>query len=342
MKTIADIAKMAGVSKSTVSRYLNGGSVSDTTKKKLERIISEQKYVPNTFAQSLKAKKTAMIGTIVPRLDSFAASQTMIGIDESLRSHGYQMLIASANQEIAREIEAIHNFARQKVAGIILMPAQITKEHISTFRDADLPLLLVGQQHPSFPSLIHEDYEAGRMMGEYVLNQGHRHILYLGVTECDIAVGMERKRGFQEALARHECRADYAETSFRMQDAMKTALHLLPQTEATVIVGATDNIALGLIKAAHQLGLRIPLDLSIAGFGGYDTTEIVTPALTTVTYNYLDIGKKAGEGIVQLVEEADWDLLTTSPVEISVRESVDKKKDTVYSITKETGSNEGT
>ncbi|MFP7495012.1 LacI family DNA-binding transcriptional regulator [Terribacillus saccharophilus] len=324
MKTIADIADLAGVSKSTVSRYLNGGSVSTATKKKLERIINEQNYVPNTFAQSLKAKKTAMIGIIVPRLDSFAASHTMMGIDDSLRKQGYQLLIASANQEVSREIEAIHNFTRQKVAGIILMSTQITGEHLQAIKEAKIPTLLVGQQHHLLPSLIHDDYEAGRIMGDFVVKQGHRNIIYLGVTERDIAVGIERKRGFREALQHNGCHADYLETSFRMHDAMELAQRLLSRTEATVIVGATDNIALGIIKAAHQLNLRIPDDISIAGFGGYDTAEIVSPALTTVTYDYLDAGKKAGEKIVQLVEDETCENLTIYPVQLKKRESVDK------------------
>lgn len=323
MKTIADIADLAGVSKSTVSRYLNGGSVSTATKKRLERIINEQNYVPNTFAQSLKAKKTAMVGIIVPRLDSFAASHTMMGIDDSLRRQGYQLLIASANQEVSREIEAIHNFARQKVAGIILMSTQITTEHLQAIKEASIPILLVGQRHPLLPSLIHDDYEAGKMMGEFVVKQGHRKIIYLGVTESDIAVGIERKRGFREALEHYDCHADYLETSFRMQDAMVLAQSFLSKTEATLIVGATDNIALGIIKAAHQLNLRIPADISIAGFGGYDTAEIVTPALTTVKYDYLDAGKKAGEKIVQIIEDEYCESLTAYPVQLIRRESVD-------------------
>src|SRR5690606_29095365 len=100
MKTIADIAKLAGVAKSTVSRYLNGGSISDKTKQKIERIIEETGYTPNAFAQSLKAKKTNMVGVIVPRLDSYEASQILIGIENELRLLNSQMLVSHTNQSI--------------------------------------------------------------------------------------------------------------------------------------------------------------------------------------------------------------------------------------------------
>ena len=86
MVTIKDIAHKAGVAKSTVSRYLNGGSVSKKTKAKLDEIVNETGYAPNTFAQSLKAKKTNMIGTIIPRLDSFATNTILASIDEELRN----------------------------------------------------------------------------------------------------------------------------------------------------------------------------------------------------------------------------------------------------------------
>ncbi|MFY7869100.1 MAG: LacI family DNA-binding transcriptional regulator, partial [Exiguobacterium sp.] len=91
--TIKDIAELAGVAKSTVSRYLNGGSVGKATREKLDRVIRDTNYEPNQFAQSLKSKQTKMIGVIVPRLDSYAASRTMMGIDEQLTERGYQMLV---------------------------------------------------------------------------------------------------------------------------------------------------------------------------------------------------------------------------------------------------------
>lgn len=115
--TISDIAKIAGVAKSTVSRYLNGGSVSEATRRKIEHVIKETGYIPNSFAQSLKAKKTSMIGAIVPRLDSFAASQTVTGMDEELRENGYQLLIINTSQNLSREIEALYDLARQKYRG---------------------------------------------------------------------------------------------------------------------------------------------------------------------------------------------------------------------------------
>ncbi|WP_037283212.1 LacI family DNA-binding transcriptional regulator [Saccharibacillus sacchari] len=322
--TISDIAQMAGVAKSTVSRYLNGGSVSVKTKQKLERITREAGYVPNTFAQSLKAKRTNLIGTIVPRLDSFAAAQTMTGIDEELRAAGGQMLVYNAGQEREREIEAMHDLARQKVAGIILMPAQVTDEHLLAAEAAGIPVLLVGQGNEALHSLVYDDYQAGLLMGRYVLEKGHRRIAYLGVTEEDEAVGRRRKEGFKQAVLEcTDCDVFYYESSFKIADAKLAAERILDECGPTLIVCATDNIALGVVKTAHVRGLSIPSELSITGFGGYEVTSIIHPELTTVRFPYFEAGKLAARHMLKLTAGEDVERLTVMDVEMLVRESVD-------------------
>ena len=324
-KTISDIAQMAGVAKSTVSRFLNGGSVSENTRQKIEQIIKQYNYVPNTFAQSLKAKKTSIIGTVVPRLDSFATSQTLIGIDEELRNNQYQMLIANTSQDMKREIDGIYDFARQKVSGIILLAAEVTEAHLKAIEEIGIPVLLVGQQHPNIHSLVHNDDQAGYEMGKYIVQQGHRNIVYLGVTERDQAVGIHRKQGFKRAIAEcGECQVTYHETSFKMSEAVITAEAIVRDRKATIIVGATDNIALGVMKTAFSNKIRIPQELSVTGFGGYDITEMIHPTLTTVKFHYLQAGKLAADHIIRLVQGGVVEKQTVLDVEIIPRESVDK------------------
>ncbi|MGF9695907.1 LacI family DNA-binding transcriptional regulator [Paenibacillus sp. MABNR03] len=323
-KTISDIAQLAGVAKSTVSRFLNGGSVSEDTRQKIERIIKQYNYVPNTFAQSLKAKKTSIIGTVVPRLDSFATSQTLIGIDEELRSNHYQMLIANTSQDMQREIDAIYDFARQKVSGIILLAAEVTEAHLTAVEEIGIPVLLLGQQHERLHSLVHNDDQAGYEMGRYVVAKGHRQIVYIGVTEKDQAVGIHRRQGFQRAIAEcGECDVTYYETSFKMSEATVTAEAVLNDNRPTMIVGATDNIALGVMKTAFSNRIRIPHELSVAGFGGYDITEMIHPALTTVKYHYSQAGKLAANHMIRQIAGEPVEKRTVLDVELIPRESVD-------------------
>ncbi|WP_408010245.1 LacI family DNA-binding transcriptional regulator [Pseudalkalibacillus sp. A8] len=323
--TIAEIAKLAGVAKSTVSRYLNGGSVSENTKLKIEQVIKETGYVPNTFARSLKAKKTSIVGTIVPRLNSYATSQTLIGIDEHLRENNYQLLISNTSQDLNREVESIYSLANQKIAGIILLATQITDRHLEAFDKINVPVLLVGQQNHHFYSVIHNDEHAGYEIGKYVISQGHKKIAYLGVTEEDIAVGVKRKRGFQKAVRYdNECEVHYFETSFKLTEAIKKFPAIFETYKPSIFVCATDNIALGVLKAAQMRGLKIPKDLSITGFGGYEVTEIIHPSITTANFFYKEAGILAAKNIVKLINNEEIEKVTVSNFELIIRDSVDK------------------
>ncbi|OLS37268.1 LacI family DNA-binding transcriptional regulator [Bacillus sp. MRMR6] len=324
MSTISDIAKLAGVAKSTVSRFLNGGSVGEATKKKIEQAIKETGYTPNPFAQSLKAKRTNIIGTIVPRLDSYAASQTLMGIDEQLKRMNYQMLISNTSQNLEREIESIYSFANQKMAGIILLATEITDQHIEAFEAVNVPVLLIGQEHENFHSLIHDDFNAGYEMGRYVLEKGYRKIAYLGVTERDISVGIKRKQGFKKAMKEvADCQVHFYETLFKIPAAQASAMEIIDEFQPSIFVCATDNIALGVLKAAYSEGMTIPKDLAVTGFGGYDVTGIIHPGLTTAKFFYKDAGQTAARHIVELVNERPVEKITTSKFEIIERESVD-------------------
>jgi LacI family sucrose operon transcriptional repressor len=326
MKTIADIANLAGVAKSTVSRYLNGGSISESTNRKIQRIINETGYVPNTFAQSLKAKKSNIIGTIVPRLDSFSSSQVLIGIDEKLREMNYQMLISNTSQDLEREIESIYSYYNQKVAGIILLATQISDAHLAAIKEIKLPVITVGQHHDNVYSVIHNDESAAYELGKYILGKGHRKIAYLGVSEKDIAVGLKRKEGFKRAIKENEeCNVRYYETSFLLEDAVEVAFNIIETFDPSILVCATDNIALGALKAAHLIGISVPTDLSITGFGGYDVTEIIHPSLTTVKFFYKDAGRIAADSLIKLATGSEIPSLILSNYQIIERESVDIK-----------------
>lgn len=327
MTTIQDIAKLAGVAKSTVSRYLNNGSVSEKTKRKIEKAINDTGYMPNAFAQSLKAKQTNIIGTIIPRLDSYATSRTLIGIDEQLKEMNYQMLISNSNQNLEREIESIYSLVRQKVAGIILLATIITEEHLKVFQEIDIPVLLVGQEHDDVYSVIHDDLAAGYAMGKHVLSLGHRKIAFLGVSERDVAVGIHRKEGFMKSVNElPDCDVRYYETTFSISGSLEKVPEIMKTFQPSVIVCATDNIAIGAMKAAYTEGLAIPEDISITGFGGYEITEMIHPGLTTAKFFYKDAGVLAAKSILSLLKGEDIPMKTVSDFTLIERESVKQWK----------------
>ncbi|SEK96633.1 transcriptional regulator, LacI family [Carnobacterium iners] len=303
MVTINDIAQQAGVAKSTVSRYLNGGSVSQKTKDKLAAIVAETGYRPNTFAQSLKAKKTTIIGTIIPRLDSYSANEVLISIDKGLREKNFQLLITNTNQDSKREIESIYSLASQKVAGILLFATVITEAHKKAIADVAIPVILLGQQADDLYSIVHDEYDAGYKIGKYATDLGHKNFLYLTVFEADVAVGKMRKKGVLDALNESkETTIELVETSFTFEKAYEQVIKMLPNVTASYIICATDNIALAVLKAAHQLKIVIPNVFSLSGFGGYQITTVVSPTITTVKYAYQELGEIAVKNLLLLLE----------------------------------------
>lgn len=323
--TIKDIAELAGVAKSTVSRYLNGGSVGKETREKLDRVIRDTNYEPNQFAQSLKSKQPKMIGVIVPRLDSYAASRTMMGIDEQLTERGYQMLVVNTAQQMEREIEQLYNLAKQKVAGIIWLGTTVTKRHLEAIEAIQIPVLLIGQQHDNVHSLVYPDHEAAYALGKQFTEWGHRNVVYVGVYESDIAVGQARRDGFLRAFQESETTVKVIQTTFKIEDAIPIGEQLADEVgTVSLIVCATDNIALGVLKGLANQGVSVPSDISISGFGGYDFTEVLHPSITTVHLPYRRTGAKAADMMLQLLHGEHVPMKTFTIFELKVRESVDK------------------
>lgn len=321
MVTLNEIAKRAGVAKSTVSRFLNNGPVSDETREKIQKIIDETGYVPNQFAQSLKAQRSNMIGVILPRFDSPSTNQVLRGIDELAYEQGYQLVLTNSNLDSQREKENLALLERQKVSGIIWIASLFDETLVQQIKQLKVPILVIGQQIEGVPCLVHQDYQAGVKIAEHALSLGHRDLLYVGVTEDDNAVGVLRRDGFVETVHQAGATVSLLETDFSRKLAYEQALTYLPDVKATYIAAATDQIAIGIANAAQDLKLKIPEDFSLSGFGGYSESDYAYPRITTVDYPFYELGKKALELLKKLIATGSIPLLQTMENELHVKPS---------------------
>ena len=326
MVTLNDIAKMANVSKSTVSRYLNQGSVSQKTKEKLDKIVKETGYQPNLLAQSLKSTRSNMAGVIIPRYDSPSTNIAMKGIDSLAHAENIQLMITNANLDLARTKQNVKLLQRQKVGAIILFATEIDSELEEMIRTSAIPILLVGQKLESNPSFIFDDYEAGRIIGQHAIDQGHRELLFVGVTETDYAVGVLRKMGFCDVAKEAGATIEFIESDFSRSTNYKKALEYLPKTNATYIAAATDHMAIGISNASAELKMSVPEKLSLSGFGGYSVTQNVFPHITTVDYPFFEMGETVMKQTIQALNPKGEPLpnLTQLPVELSIQGSTRK------------------
>ncbi|TDW13181.1 LacI family transcriptional regulator [Breznakia blatticola] len=300
--TMQDIADLAGVGKSTVSRYFNGGYVKEETRRKLKEIIEKVDYTPNTIAQSLKATKTKTIGIVAPCLDSITSSRVMMALDEYVRNEGYVTIIINTNHNEMRELTSIEHVWKMNVDAIVLIATNITEAHRQLAHKIDVPMLFIGQVFSDGYSIVNDDYHAGFDMGEYVAKKGHMDITYVGVNASDRAVGIERKKGVMDGFQTHGVSSiNTIETDFTFTHSQDVISAYLKKHIPSVFICATDTIALACYKEVQALQLKVPEDISIVGFGGYESSSVITPSLCTVRFDNEMAGKMAGEAIIKWI-----------------------------------------
>lgn len=321
--TITDVAKLAGVSKSTVSRYLNNGYISVEKQERVRAAIAETGFKSNFFAKRLKTKESKLIGIVLPRMDSVSVGKLLSGFARIFEPQGYQGLLLVSNLDVEKELQNIESLQQQGVDGIIVDSVGITARHKELADTSGVPLVITGQQAAGLECVKIDDYGAGHMMGAYLRSQGHTRAVFAGVTETDTAVGIERRRGFVEAFTEGETEAtvDFVQTGFDFLSAYNKASDIL-SCKPTVIVGATDNISLGILRYLHERGIRVPQDVSVTGFGGYDVGAVVYPALTTIFFDYELVGMKAARFLLDKLAGKHEQENLSMPLLFVERESV--------------------
>ena len=297
LMNIAEIARLAGVSPSAVSRYLNNGYLSAEKREAIRRVIEETGYRPLAQAQALRTRKTRTIGIILPKIDSFSIGNVIAGIGPVLEEKGFQMLLADTRNDPARELEYLDTFDEQRVDGVILIGTVFTTRHIAALKKNRVPVVLVGQQLAGVSCVYHDDYHAFYDITRLMLDRGCRRLGFMGGLPQDRAVGQERSRAYCDAVrdagleeqAGHKVTAD-----FTIRSGREKAQELLDAYgPLDGLVCATDSMAVGALQYLKGRGLRVPEDIRITGQGGADLCEVTSPSITTIRYFYEDSGANA-------------------------------------------------
>lgn len=306
---IADIAKLAGVSPSAVSRYLNQGYLSQEKKEAIRRVIEETGYRPLAQAQALRTRRTRTIGVVLPKIDSFSVSSVMAGIDSVLEQRGFQILLADTHNDPLKELDYLDSFDDQRVDGVILIGTVLTARHIAMLKKSRVPVVVVGQQLPGTSCVYHDDYHAFYDMTSLLIGKGCRRLGFIGALPQDKAVGQERSRAYCDALrdAGLEDQAGHmAVAGFNAPSGREKAQELLEAYgPLDALVCATDSMAVGALQYLKSRGLRVPEDIRLTGQGGSDLCGVTTPTITTIRYFYEDSGANAAALLLERLENPD-------------------------------------
>lgn len=192
--TISDIAKMAGVSSAAVSRYLNGGPLSEQKREAIREVVEKTGYRPDAAAQTLRTGRVNQIGVIAPSISSQSVGQITAGIASELDQQNYLILLGNTELDEQRELGYLTAMQRNHVAGIILLGCYYSPQLARAFKACRVPLVVTGQRFPEVPCVYNDDRSAARELAQRMLACGHRRLAYIGGTEKDQAVGLARHR----------------------------------------------------------------------------------------------------------------------------------------------------
>ncbi|HTK05760.1 MAG TPA: LacI family DNA-binding transcriptional regulator [Ktedonobacteraceae bacterium] len=323
MVTSEQVAQLAGVSRATVSRVLNGSSrISPEAKERVHAAIAALGYEPDVVAQSLVRHRSRMLvlglwsedGEGELNLSSLSKTSryfyldVLKSIENEAASQGYDLLLPSRPQGKTPE-NYIRSLQMRRVAGTIMVSLRLQPPdpRIHALLQGNIPTVFIDAAgHGSHATYVKADHiDSARQVTEHLLSLGHRRIVFLIGSLSDLP-GMERLLGGQQALANAGIPFDPSLTrqgGWNVDEAYKTASMLLDERrDFTAIVAGSDVMAMGALRAIHEHGLRVPEDVSLTGFDDIELGHYTVPALTTSRQDHDMIGRGAVQRLIAIIE----------------------------------------
>ena len=306
--TISDIAKMAGVSSAAVSRYLNGGPLSEQKRAAIHEVVEKTGYRPDAAAQTLRTGTVNQVGVIVPSIGSQSVGQITAGIASELDTRNYLLLLGNTELDSQRELGYLTVMQRNHVAGIILLGSYYTPQLAKALQSCRVPVVVTGQRFAETACVYNDDRAAVRELAQRMLEHGRKKIVYIGGTERDDATGVQRREGVQDAL--NAAGLDGGQlpriccNAFTMEEGRRCMQELLarcPDLDGVLCV--TDTVAFGAMRALREAGRQVGQDVGLAGVGDSWADSVTAPGLTTVHFYQKQVGQEAARMLLQMLEE---------------------------------------
>lgn len=327
MVSIDEVAKLAGLSTATVSRALSGrGHVSPASRERVHVAAEALGYVVSSRASSLASGRTQNVGVIVPYLDRWFFSTVLSGATSALMRAGYDITLYNITADAAVRREVFSTFLRrQRVDAVVAVSIELDADETGQLLDLGLPVIAIGGPNPRLRTLTVDDTAVARLATEHLIGLGHHDIAHIGASpefDMDFHIPTQRRLGFEQALADAGIPANPAflePADFTVDGGFRAAKQLLgrPGPRPTAIFAASDEMAIGAILAARDLGFRVPQDLSIVGIDGHELGEFFQ--LTTVDQFPMGQGERAASAILAQLESTDAALSGDLPYDLIVR-----------------------
>jgi len=309
MKTIKDIAKLAGVSPSTVSRIINNkdGMISEATRQRVLKIIDEVGYIPNTFARSLVTQQSRMLGMIIPDILNPYFTELAKGTSDYALERGYDVLLLSADDDEEMEAHLYNSLIQKGVAGILISPGG-SNYQFRQARGRTIPIVSIDRKLTSRSYLIgalDNDNEYGAYLSaSHLIEQGHRDILFLcGAKKA--YTSKQRYQGYCKALNEHQIPIDDSLVYFgqyQHEFGYEIISSMIGKKHFTAICCMSDMLAMGALSALRRAKIKVPAECAVIGYDDIPLAGLIERPLSTIHRHTYECGSQAAEILINYIE----------------------------------------
>lgn len=330
--TIKDVARLAEVSISTVSRVINDSKpVSPEARRRVLKAIEDLGYKPNEVARSLVTKKSNLIGVIVDDIGNSYVANIVRGIEEIGRMYNYDILLCSSYGDKETETKFIQVLTTKQVEGIILVSEIANNEVMANIDKYKIPFVYLNRYYMmDIPTVTIDNEEASKQIMDHLISLGHKKILYITqgkdngqtIEKYKIKGYMDSIKSINEEPYIYEVNGHRLAYGYKIGEDVK---EIIEKNGITAIFCCQDEIAIGLMNYLADNNIKVPDDISIAGFGDITLASIYRPKLTTIREPYYDIGAVAIRRILKAISgEPIEEKSIKLPIQMIVRESTKK------------------
>ena len=328
MATIVDVARLAGVTPTTVSRVINNrGYISEKTKKRVHEAMDELGYQPNEIARSLTKQKSNTIGVIVPHISHPYFAKLISNLENEAAKKDYKIILCNSKEKAEKEKQYLDMCKSNRVAGIIICSGNVESNKINT---GGIPVVLLEKNFEEGKLGIQcDNYQGGKLATEHLIECGCKKILHLsGVIDEEMPAD-NREKAFIDVCSKNEIEyfiKKYDIDTYNQMnyyDYIKSELNEIEGVDG--IFASSDLIAAQVIQVCNEIKIRIPEDIKLVGFDDVDISQLTTPRITTVHQPIKEMARLSIELIDAKYNNIEVNEKTILPIKLIIRESTVNK-----------------
>ncbi len=339
MTTIYDIAKKANVSPMTVSRVINNkGNISEKTRKKVEEVIQELNYIPNSAAQSLNLKKTKLLSLIITDITNPFFTSVARGAADKANQMGYQLILCNTDEDLEKEGDSINALISKRVDGVIIAPTgDLSKKNIKKLMKNKVPFTMIDREiSDDLPcdKVLGDNYEGTKVLLQHLIDYGHESIAMVH-GPLTISTSKERYQSYIETLKLNDLQISPSfiiETTYTKEDhwnGLDRIINLPPTSRPTAIFAANNFIAIKVIKSLQRNHIRVPEDIAVVCFDDLELFAEFVPFLTVASQPAYEFGYLGTQLLIERIEgvgPSSYRTITLKP-ELVIRKSSGSPKE---------------